>query len=103
MLHLWIRSVHVTQEKEYERTNKLTLRHASARVGKNAGEAKPADILHDLNFTISPGEFVGVLGPSGCGKSSLIQRLAGLAEFTSGEMLVNGVACSRLTTTHSAD
>lgn len=82
--------------KNEEKGLSLTLRHASARVGKNAGEAKPADILHDLNFTISPGEFVGVLGPSGCGKSSLIQRVAGLAEFTSGEMLVNGVACRTL-------
>ena len=82
--------------KNEERGLSLTLRHASARAEKSAGGEEPADILHDLSFTVTPGEFVGILGPSGCGKSSLIQRIAGLAPFNAGEMLVNGVACKTL-------
>ena len=58
--------------------------------GANAVVSKGLQVLVDLNFSIASGEFVGVLGPSGCGKSSLIQRVAGLANFTDGEFTVNG-------------
>lgn len=52
---------------------------------------KKEPVLQNLSFSISPGEFIGILGPSGCGKSSLIQRIAGLANFTEGKMFINGV------------
>lgn len=42
-------------------------------------------VLHGLNFTISPGEFVAVMGPSGSGKSTLLQILGFLDDYTSGE------------------
>ena len=67
----------------------LTFRNAAAEA------ANGFSILRDLNFSIEPGEFVGVLGPSGCGKSSLIQRIVGLAKFTGGTMEVNGERCSQ--------
>ncbi|MDO5318040.1 MAG: ATP-binding cassette domain-containing protein [bacterium] len=54
------------------------------------GRSRP--ILDDVTFTVSPGEFVGILGPSGCGKSSLVQRLVGLAKADSGAIMVNGHA-----------
>ena len=47
-------------------------------------------ILNEMSFHISPGEFVGILGPSACGKTSVIQRIVGLADFSSGNMIVNG-------------
>lgn len=47
-------------------------------------------ILDHVTFSVSPGEFIGILGPSGCGKSSLVQRLVGLASPDSGEIYVNG-------------
>ena len=34
-----------------------------------------AEVLHDLNFTIEPGEFRYVLGPSGAGKTTLLRLL----------------------------
>ena len=34
-------------------------------------------VLHDLNFHIRPGEYVGIVGPSGCGKSTLFKLLLG--------------------------
>ena len=41
-----------------------------------AGRSRPA--LHDLHFTLDPGQLLLVVGPSGCGKSTLARALAGI-------------------------
>jgi sulfonate transport system ATP-binding protein len=43
-------------------------------------------VLDGLDLDISPGEFVALLGHSGSGKTTLLRVLAGLAEFTGGEV-----------------
>ncbi|PXY19748.1 ABC transporter [Prauserella muralis] len=46
--------------------------------------------LHDINLTISDGEFVSIIGRSGCGKTTLLRALAGLLSPTEGRILVEG-------------
>src|SRR5262249_24110743 len=46
--------------------------------------------LDDLNFEVSPGEFVCIVGPSGCGKSTLLMATAGLVPPASGRILADG-------------
>jgi NitT/TauT family transport system ATP-binding protein len=46
--------------------------------------------LEDVSLTVPAGEFLTVVGPSGCGKSTLLDLLGGLAEPTSGRVLVDG-------------
>ena len=41
-----------------------------------AGRSRPA--LHDIRFTLDPGQLLLVVGPSGCGKSTLARALAGI-------------------------
>ncbi|NOX50687.1 MAG: ATP-binding cassette domain-containing protein, partial [Gammaproteobacteria bacterium] len=43
-----------------------------------ANGVKQRDILHQIDFSVSPGEVVGLIGPNGAGKSTLLRLLAGL-------------------------
>ncbi|WNI16120.1 ABC transporter ATP-binding protein [Actinacidiphila sp. ITFR-21] len=36
----------------------------------------PAQVLHDISFSVAPGEIFGLVGESGCGKSTLAYALA---------------------------
>jgi ABC-type nitrate/sulfonate/bicarbonate transport system ATPase subunit len=46
--------------------------------------------LKDINMQVDRNEFVCVVGASGCGKSTLLNIIAGLEDFTSGEILLDG-------------
>jgi energy-coupling factor transport system ATP-binding protein len=46
--------------------------------------------LDDVSFSVSPGEFIGVIGHTGSGKSTLMQHLNGLLKPTSGSVCLDG-------------
>jgi putative ABC transport system ATP-binding protein len=46
--------------------------------------------LRGISISIMPGEFVSIMGPSGCGKSTLLHVIGGLAQATSGRVLLDG-------------
>lgn len=46
--------------------------------------------LQDIHFNVQAGEFMVLVGPSGCGKSTLLDLLVGLANPTSGRILLDG-------------
>tara|TARA_Y100001968_G_scaffold240403_1_gene223943 strand:- start:1940 stop:2998 length:1059 start_codon:yes stop_codon:yes gene_type:complete len=47
-------------------------------------------VLKDINFSLRPGELVGLLGPSGCGKTTLLRLIAGFEKPKSGLIKKNG-------------
>jgi len=55
-----------------------------------AGTPFQSDAIQNVNFSIYPGEFVGIIGHTGSGKSTLIQHLNGLLKPTSGDILLDG-------------
>jgi putative ABC transport system ATP-binding protein len=53
-------------------------------------------ILHELDLTISDGQFISVVGPSGSGKSTLLGLIAGLDSPTSGDIRIDGQSIIRM-------
>ncbi len=50
--------------------------------------AQSTEVLRDIRLTIDKGEFVSIIGHSGCGKSTLLNLVAGLAQVSSGAVLL---------------
>lgn len=48
-------------------------------------------VLHNVTFTVNPGETLAIMGETGCGKTSLIQLIPRFYEVTEGEVLIDGV------------
>lgn len=61
----------------------IKFEHVNKKFGRN-------EIISDLSFTISQGEFVTVLGASGSGKTTTLKMINGLEMPTGGKVIVNG-------------
>jgi ABC-type multidrug transport system fused ATPase/permease subunit len=55
------------------------------------------DVLHGIDLTIRPGEWLAIVGPSGAGKSTLAKLLAGILEPQAGRITVGGREIAALT------
>lgn len=58
--------------------------------------AGPVCVLHGIDLTAMPGEFVAIMGPSGSGKSTLMNVLGLLDQPSSGTYLLEGMDVSSL-------
>ncbi|NVK01966.1 MAG: ABC transporter ATP-binding protein [Oceanospirillaceae bacterium] len=47
-------------------------------------------VLQDINFTVSPGEAVGIVGMNGAGKSTLLKMITGTTLPTTGSVEITG-------------
>jgi branched-chain amino acid transport system ATP-binding protein len=52
--------------------------------------------LHDVTFSVSAGEIVGVIGPNGAGKTTLFSALVGLVRPDTGSVALDGKDLSGL-------
>ncbi len=71
------------------RTHLMELRDVRWQVGSKV-------ILHDISFSINPGDFITIMGPSGAGKSTLIKLLVRLMDCSEGEIFLEGVNIQQL-------
>jgi ATP-binding cassette subfamily B protein len=54
-------------------------------------------VLHDLNFTVKPGETTAVIGATGSGKSTMLQLIPRFYDVTEGQILLDGIDIRHLT------
>jgi ABC-type multidrug transport system ATPase subunit len=65
------------------------LRIDVAGVGQRARSGK--SLLHDISFSIEPGELVAIVGGSGAGKTTLLDAISGVRPAAEGTVLYDGV------------
>ncbi len=65
----------------------LEIKNLTKIYGSGKDEKKAVD---DISLSIKRGAFYGLLGPNGAGKSTTIHCITGIAQPTSGEILVDG-------------
>ena len=49
------------------------------------------EAVSNVSFNLSKGEVLGFLGPNGAGKSTTIHCITGIAQPTSGQILIDGI------------
>ncbi|MEN2984301.1 MAG: ABC transporter ATP-binding protein [Dictyoglomaceae bacterium] len=54
-------------------------------------DGKKESVLKDINFSVYPGEIVGILGTTGSGKSTLVNLIPRLYDVSSGRILIDGI------------
>jgi ABC-2 type transport system ATP-binding protein len=59
---------------------------------KEAGYSIDEPILKDIQFSVGPGELVGLIGPNGAGKSTTIKSILGVVNHINGDIQVNEYA-----------
>lgn len=70
---------------EYTKIVQINNLTKSFRVG-----SQDINVLKNISFSISNGDFVIIVGPSGCGKSTLLHTILGLEPPTSGDIIFLG-------------
>ncbi len=59
-------------------------------------------VVMGMNFSVSEGEFVGILGHNGMGKTTLLKTLIGILPATAGEIMFHGENLVRTAPHHRA-
>jgi zinc transport system ATP-binding protein len=55
------------------------------------------EVIQDVSFAISPGDFIALIGPNGSGKTTLIRIILGIIKPSSGRVVLLGEELSRFT------
>lgn len=66
------------------------------RKSYNVGTPVETEVLHGIDVTIHPREFVALMGPSGSGKSTLLNIIGLLDRPTSGRLSIHGEDTTQL-------
>jgi ABC-type multidrug transport system fused ATPase/permease subunit len=66
-------------------------RNAESSIRKEAAANPPQVALHDVSFTVEPGQTVAIVGATGAGKSTLIQLVPRFYDPDSGDVFLDGV------------
>jgi spermidine/putrescine transport system ATP-binding protein len=62
----------------------LSVKNLVKRYGRNVVA------LNGVSFDVDKGDFFVIIGPSGCGKSTLLRCVAGILDYDSGDIYIDG-------------
>jgi ATP-binding cassette subfamily B multidrug efflux pump len=78
----------VTRIQAYKKGGKVEFKDVSFKYHQHdIGE----EVLSNINFTVQPGQVIGLVGGTGTGKSTLVHLISRLYDVTGGAVLVDGV------------
>ena len=55
------------------------------------GYSTETPVLSNVNFTISAGQFIGIVGPTGAGKSTVVSLIPRFYDPISGSIKIDGI------------
>ena len=55
------------------------------------------EVLHDVSFTVNPGESIALVGPTGAGKSTIVSLISRFYNLDKGRILIDGHDISKVT------
>lgn len=58
---------------------------------------KGKEVLHNVSFTVKPGESIALVGPTGAGKSTIVSLISRFYNVDSGRILIDGQDISKVT------
>ncbi len=64
----------------------------AVNISKSFPDPVPIQVLKDISFSVTEGEFVSVTGKSGCGKSTLLYILSTMDTDYQGNLLIDAVS-----------
>ncbi len=56
----------------------------------DGGASHDAEVAHEVNLSVAPGEIVGIAGISGSGQTALAEAIAGMRALDAGEVILDG-------------
>jgi NitT/TauT family transport system ATP-binding protein len=68
---------------------KLQIEHLTKRYYLER-EEREVLALSDVSLSVADGEFMAIVGPSGCGKTTLLNIVAGLLPYETGQVSIDG-------------
>ena len=89
MTHSEISVQHVSKRFRLERNRPSSLKEAILRIGRKR-DIDDFWVLRDINLTVKPGSFFGLIGHNGSGKSTLLRLIAGIHRPTHGDIKTTG-------------
>ena len=78
----------------------ICFKNVSFNYGKDQSVLQP--VLHDISFTLKPGESLAILGATGSGKSTMVHILSRLYDLkdSEGRITIDGIDIRRISRTH---
>lgn len=81
---------HVTMNFRLEKNKQTSLKGFVVAAIKRELQYEYFQALHDVSFSLEPGDVLGIIGRNGAGKSTLLKIIAGIMKPTEGSVKIRG-------------